>query len=89
MATDRELVDALQEAAEALIGRPLTHGERQRLIDSFNKATGTPQQRAREVLRNFTGLTEGQMDKRASASDNTDRVMDDLRNVLDTWKPGT
>jgi len=89
MSTDRDVVNALRRAAEALIGRRLTDEEAARLLALFNKARGTYRQRANEALRQFAGLTEAGIRKYAAASDNTDRIITDLEIVMDQWKPGT
>jgi hypothetical protein len=89
MATNSDLVRALRAAAQSLLDRSLTDTENQQLIELFNKAAGTHHERAKEALRRFTGLRQVDIEKRASASDNTDRVIRDLENVIDDWKPGT
>lgn len=89
MATDRDLIRALESAAEALVGKTLSGADKQRLIDLFNKARGTNQDKAKEALRSIAGIGPQELQKRASASDNTDRVIRDLENVIDQWNPGT
>jgi FKBP-type peptidyl-prolyl cis-trans isomerase (trigger factor) len=89
MATDQQLVDALKRAAEVLLGRALTQQEFDNLVARFNKATGTNQQRATEALRGLTNLTEAQIGQRKAASDNTDRIIRDLQDTADKWKPGS
>lgn len=89
MATDRQLVTALQTAAEALLDHRLSESEQQQLLDYFNKASGSNQERGKEALRKITRLPQIDIHKRASASDNTDRVIRDLEDILSDWKPGT
>ena len=89
MATDKQMVDALEKAAEALLGRALRPGERNDLVKRFNEAKGTDRDRADEALRKFTNLTEAEIGRRKAASDNTDRIIQDLKDTLDDWKAGT
>jgi len=87
MTSKHDVVDALRRAAEALIGRSLTPDEVTQLIDLFNRADGSYREKAREALRRFTGLSEAQIREKTAASDNTDRVITDLHDILDKWKP--
>lgn len=87
MATDREFVEALRRAAEHLTGRQITRPELDGIIDRFRKSTKpTTRGRAFEALDGLWPLTEGQT---KAASDNADRVIRDLENVIDDWDPGT
>lgn len=87
--TNKQVVDALKRAAENLLGRTLTQTEADELVRRFNAAPGLHRERAREALRQFTGLTEEQLRVKAASSDNTDRLMGDLQQTMDDWKPGT
>lgn len=89
MATRREFEDALERAAEAFVGRRLTPGERQRLVDYFNRATGSDKQKAREALRRFLGIDATEFSRRTKASDDTDRTIEDLDRTIDEWKRGS
>lgn len=83
MATIQQIKDALQRAAEALLGRPLNDREVQQLYNYYAQASGTPYDRALEALRQFTSLTRPEITKRASASDNIGRRIDDLKDLLE------
>jgi uncharacterized protein Yka (UPF0111/DUF47 family) len=90
MATDKQLVDALRDAAEALLGRKLSQQEINELIaEHFNKATGTNRERARKAIKGFVNIEEGEIVKKSSASDDVDRKVRDLENVIDKWKAGS
>ena len=87
MLTNQQFFDALRKAAEGLLDRRLTADEARRLTGFFNRAKGTYSNRAREALKKITGHTGQWIEKRAAASDNTDRVIRDLESVLNDWNP--
>ncbi len=87
--TDRQLTDALRRAAETLLGKGISDAEFNDLVNRFNRAQGNSQQRSIEALRGFTGFSEITIRAKAAASDNTDRIIRDLENTIDEWKPGT
>ena len=89
MANNSDVRQALKKAAEALTGRELNLTEQTELVQAFDKAQGTNHVRAMSALSKFTRLDESTIIIKAAASDNTDRVIDDLKNTLDNWKPGT
>ncbi len=89
MSTDRQLIAALNTAAATLLDRRLSEAEQKQLLDYFNNASGTHQERGKEALRKITSLPQIDIQKRASASDNTDRVIRDLEDILRDWKPGS
>lgn len=89
MANDRDLILAFKKAAEALLGRSITDEESSRLIKLFNETKGTHQQRALAALSQFADVSESLLLEKTAASDNTDRVISDLKNTLDNWKPGS
>jgi hypothetical protein len=82
MATEKQIHEAIRAAVENLLEKRITQSQFDIVIDYYNKAKGTPEQRAKEALRKSTGLTDAIIEKRASASDNTDRVIRDLENIL-------
>lgn len=87
MASEQEIRSALKAAAEALASRKLTEAEADRLLRSYNTQTGTTGQKARNALRDFFYESEAQFGGReVRASDDLDRLDDDLRNVLDGWR---
>jgi hypothetical protein len=87
--TDRDVRASLARAAEALLGRTLQPSEVDDLMRRLQRADGTFRDRANEALRGFTGFTDTQIRVKAASSDNADRVIKDLENILDDWKPGT
>lgn len=87
MATDQDLANALKRAAENLVNRSLTEADINRLVDNFKREEGTARQKAREALRKFAGLTEQELSVKSAASDNTDRLIVDLQQTADNWKP--
>jgi hypothetical protein len=87
MANNNDVTLALKKAAEALSGRQITLTEQNELVKAFNEAQGTSHVRAMSALSKFTRLDESTILIKAAASDNTDRVIDDLKNTLDNWKP--
>ena len=89
MATDYQLVQALIAATEKLLNRSLTQPERDALVKQFNATTGTTFERAHATIRNFSRLNDGQIMEKVAASDDTDRIMQDLKNAADNWKPGS
>lgn len=87
MSTDNQLIEALQNASEKVIGRALTTDEKRRLLTLFNESKEpTTFSRAQEALRNFSDITESQLQQKAAASDDTDRTIQDLKNIADRWK---
>jgi len=87
MSTDRDLINALKNAASKLTHRDiLTKTDEDKLIEYFNKAEGTSYQKAISALKAFSSLTSQQITEKAASSDDTDRVMQDLENVLKDWK---
>lgn len=88
MATDQDLIDALRKAARAFKGSPLTLDERQQIIEEFNKATGTQKQKARKAVAKTASVDESLVE-RTYASDDADRSVRDLDNILDDWTPGS
>lgn len=89
MATDRELVDALVRAAEKTLRRTLSQDERSRLVEHFNKTSGSTFVRAKQAIIAFGSLRENQIQERSAASDDTERAIQDLKDAADQWKPGT
>lgn len=86
MSTDRDLINALKNVASKLTHRTITEGDEAQLIEYFNKSEGTSYQKAISSLKKFCSLTDQQINEKAAASDDTDRVIQDLNNVLKDWK---
>lgn len=87
MATDAQLIQALENAAARIIGRPITNAERDRLIELFNQSQAANTfSRAREAITNFSNVSEHQLMEKAAASDDTNRSIRDLKDIADNWK---
>ena len=69
----------MREAAEKLVGRRLTEQEISRLYRSYQQEVGTPYKKTIKALQSFSSLTESQILEKRAASDDLDRVMQDLR----------
>lgn len=90
MSTNRDLVNALNKAAKELINRELSQEEVNQLVRFFNESSGTNYERALKALSKFTDQTEQAEQtifEKSAASDNTNRVMGDLKDVIDSWEP--
>ncbi len=87
MATRSDVRRALQRAAEDLLGRPLTATEADELVTRFDKASGDAYQRALGSLAGQTKLAESQIQAKAAASDNTDRLIDDVVQTIQDLNP--
>ncbi|WP_243295908.1 hypothetical protein [Geothrix mesophila] len=85
MATNDDLIRALQIAAEHLLGRNLTTQELSALLDRFNKTPGRPVEKALGALEGLGGRTSRELAK--TASDNSDRIINDLIQVANSWNP--
>ena len=79
MANEHQIRSLLREVAEKLTMRKLTDAEASRLYDLYQKEYGTPYSKAASALGKFSGLSERQIIEKRSASDDLDRVMQDLR----------
>jgi len=69
---------ALVRSAEAIAKRPLTQLERDRLLQTYRRATGTERQRSERALRDLFGWSDDEFQLRASKSDDTGKAIDDL-----------
>ena len=89
MATGDNVRDALRKAAEELLNRTLTRQEIDELIRRFNQAEGSYRDRAQGSIAEIYRIDRAQLVEKTAASDNTDRLINDLKRTLDDWKPGT
>lgn len=87
MATDRDVIKALNSAAQALTGRQTNASDEERLIEAFNQTTGDNYNKAIVALCKVTNLDEIAINKKSSSSDDTSRVLEDLRRTLENWTP--
>lgn len=87
MIRDSELIQGLKLAAERITNRTLTQYDVDRLVELFNQSQGTTYERARKAIELFTGLSENQIIKNTAAADNLNRILGDLKQVADDWKP--
>ena len=87
MATDAQLIQALENAAAKVVGRALTTPEKAKLLESFNKSQAPSTYiRAQEAITNFSNISGRQLVEKAAASDDTNRSMRDLKEIADSWK---
>jgi hypothetical protein len=78
MATAWDVERALIEAAEALIGRALSQSEADALKRAFRSQTGSVRDRFQKAIEGTFGITESQQRQKTAASDNLDRLIDEL-----------
>ena len=83
--SDQDIIQALRRAAEALVGRPISGEELNTLIQHFNQTSGTEYQRAIGTLSKFAGISEARIVEKTAASDNTDRLIQDLQATISQW----
>ena len=67
-------VDLLPRVAEALLGRQLTEGEKQQLLDYFSQAVGSRHDRSTQGLRMITSLNSKDLKERAKSCEATENV---------------
>ena len=82
MATNSDIINALKKAAEAILRRPLSQDEVISLSEHFSRAQGSNHERALIALKEQTKMSDKQLMEKAAASDNTDRIMQELENLL-------
>jgi hypothetical protein len=87
MARDFELKEALKLAAERFTGRTLSQADVDRLVGFFNQSQGTTYERAKKAVELFVGLGGRQLIENTAAADNLNRILRDLKQVADSWKP--
>ena len=89
MPKDLDLEIALAKAAETLLSRKITASEQAELLRRFKTATGSFHERALKSLEQQTNFSRKEINEKCASSTNTDRVMDDLKEVVTNWKPGS
>jgi len=89
MPKDQDVTNALTKAAETLLARKITASEQSQLIKRFNEAYGSYHEKALKAIEEQTHLTRREITEKCASSTNTDRVMDDLEEIVTNWKPGT
>ena len=89
MANDRQLIQALKSAAESITGNTLSSNEVSELREIFNATRAkTNTERAYRALITFAIRKQKKpLYETKAASDNTNREMDDLDDVVKNWKP--
>ncbi len=85
--THKHVRAALLVTTEAVKGSALTRLQEVDLLEQFGKAKGTPRKRARKAIREVLGITEFEIDAFRVSSDNADRLISNLENVLRIWEP--
>jgi hypothetical protein len=87
MATDNDIIIALYACAEAELNRLLTNDEKKELIEVFNRNSSVSVEiRAKKTIQEFCEGKTYLLNESVTASDNTNRKMNDLINVLKDWK---
>jgi type II secretory pathway component PulK len=87
MADDQDLIRALEKTASTLAGRALGSTDKDRLIQEFNGASGTGYERAIKAIQEILDVDDSEMRKKSEATDNTRRVMNDLKTTIQNWTP--
>ena len=82
MATEADIDRALQRIGEAVAGRSLNTKEVETLKKSFRSRTGTPYDRAIRAVGEALGIGETTTGQKFAASDNPDRLMQDLTQLV-------
>lgn len=87
MATDAQLIQALEKATAKVIGRALTSTEKAKVLELFIQSrASTTFARAQDAIINFSNITERQLVQKAAASDDTNRAMKDLEETASGWR---
>jgi len=76
-----QMTDVFRRAGEILLERELEPQEIRTLTETFQQGEGTPYERAMRAIRRV--LNVEQIRSRGASSDNTDRAVRDLRDVLE------
>ena len=89
MYSSQDITQALIKAAQSQLGRQLTANEVSELIEIFNKYKNeqSAQNRVEKAFEEFNSSRLMNFSESVTASDNTDRAMQDLLNKLKNWKP--
>lgn len=89
MTSDQQLIQALKAAAESITGKTLSADEVSELTTLFNETRAkTNTERSYRALITFAIRKQKKpLYETKAASDNTDREMDDLDDVVNDWKP--
>ncbi|WP_411827776.1 hypothetical protein [Luteolibacter sp. AS25] len=89
MASDQELIQALKSAAKSITGKDLSSSDVSELLDIFNATRAqTKTERAYRALITFAIRRQKRpLYESKSASDNTDREVDDLDKTVTDWTP--
>ena len=89
MTNNSELIQGLKQATERITKRTLSQSDVNRLVELFNRSQGTYYDRAKKAIELFAGLSGRQLIENTAAADNLDRILGDLKQVADDWKPGS
>jgi hypothetical protein len=87
MASEAEIDRALLAAAEAVVGRSLTQAEFLRLKQTFKSQPGGPRVRATRAIEETFSYSEDQRRSKTAASDDADRLINDLVNLATQLPP--
>jgi len=87
MATNEQLIQALVQALAVVLNRQPTPDERQLLIKHFDASSGTTFERAETAITKTANVQKRVLLEKSAASDDADRVMQDLKRIASQWKP--
>ena len=87
MATDTQLIQALENAAAKVVGRALTADEKAKVLAFFNQSQAPNTfSRTQEAIINFSRISQRQLQEKAAASDDTNRAIKDLEEIAKNWR---
>jgi hypothetical protein len=86
VATEAEIERALLAAAASVAGRPLRSDEVRKLTDGYRTKSGGPYQRALRSIDEALNITEDERRQKIAASDDADRLMQDLQDLISSPK---
>jgi hypothetical protein len=82
-----ELERAFKTAAEKVLNRSVTDQELRRIVEGYERASGGVFDRAIRGIADGTNTSESQVRAKTAGSDDANRVMQDLKTILDQQRP--
>lgn len=89
MATNKQVINTLIQAAENLREQELNSEETNQLIRLFNQGSGASYERALRTLSQYTDLNQNEILNRAAESEDLDSILMDLQFQMENWRPGS
>ena len=83
--TPAEIRAKLATAAGQIRGYSLSEPEKDKLYRDYEQETGRPRERVVKAIGKAINLTPDNVEKRASASNDTDRIIRELEGVTRPW----